>query len=174
MEYKEKKSFYHFMRSLHRDIGFFVIGLTVVFCISGIVLIFRDTDFLKQEVLIEKQIESNVDSSELGGILRIRGFEVVKTEGETVYFGNGSYNKSTGIVKYSSKELPLFLNKLNSLHKTPSRKVIHWFTLIYGVLLLFLALSSFWMFKARTKLFWRGIYIASAGLIIAAILLVLL
>lgn len=173
METKEKKSTSRIMRALHRDIGFFVIGLTVVFCISGIVLIFRDTDFLKQEVIIEKQIEPNVDSSELGGILRLRGFEVIKTEGDTVYFGNGTYNITSGVVIYSTKELPSFLNKLNRLHKTSSRNVIHWFTLVYGVLLLFLALSSFWMFKARTKLFWRGIIIASAGLIVSAILLFL-
>ena len=43
MEEQEKKSINHFVRSLHRDIGFFVIGLTIIYSISGIVLTYRDT-----------------------------------------------------------------------------------------------------------------------------------
>lgn len=52
MEKKEKKSINHYMRSLHRDIGFFVIGLIVIYSISGVVLIYRDTNFLKHDAVI--------------------------------------------------------------------------------------------------------------------------
>lgn len=31
METREKKSIQYYMRSLHRDIGFFAIGLTLIF-----------------------------------------------------------------------------------------------------------------------------------------------
>ena len=72
METKEKKSSNRYMRSLHRDFGFFAIGLTLIFSISGIVLIYRDTDFLKFEKQIEKQLSPNIKESELGMILHIR------------------------------------------------------------------------------------------------------
>ena len=35
------------MRIYHRYLGFFLAGIMAVYAISGIVLIFRDTDFLK-------------------------------------------------------------------------------------------------------------------------------
>lgn len=170
MDQKEKKSVNQYIRAWHRDIGFFVIGLTMVFCISGIFLIFRDTDFLKQEILIEKLIEPNLEASELAAVLHMKNFKVQKNQGAMVYFEKGSYNKTTGNVTYLSKELPGLLSKFNNLHKSSSRSFAHWFTLIYGFLLLFLALSSFWMFKARTKLFRRGIYIAGIGFVVAIVL----
>ena len=45
------------MRIYHRYLGFFLAGIMAVYAISGIILIFRDTDFLKQEKLVQKQLE---------------------------------------------------------------------------------------------------------------------
>ena len=60
MEPKKSKSFNYYMRSLHRDIGFFAFGLVVIYILSGIVLIYRDTDFLKREVTVERQLKPNM------------------------------------------------------------------------------------------------------------------
>ncbi len=38
MEPKKSKSFNYYMRTLHRDIGFFAFGLIVIYILSGIVL----------------------------------------------------------------------------------------------------------------------------------------
>ncbi len=32
----------HIMRNLHRDIGYLVLGITLIYCISGTILLFRD------------------------------------------------------------------------------------------------------------------------------------
>ncbi len=165
------KSFNYYMRTLHRDIGFFLIGLTVIYSLSGIVLIFRDTDLLRHDVTIEKKLSPNIEEAELGKSLHKRDFEVLKTEGGIVYFHDGTYNQLTGVVKYTEKELPLFLKKFNDLHRANSRNVVHWFTTIYGILLFFLAISSFWMFKPKTKAFRRGIYISGIGIVATIILL---
>lgn len=171
MEHKEKKSISHYMRSLHRDIGFFVIGLIAIYSISGVLLIYRDTNFLKHDTLVEKKLAPNIDISELGKVLRLRDFNVLKTDGSIIYFQNGTYDKETGIAKYSMKELPLWINKFNNLHKTSSKSLVHWFTTVFGILLFFLAISSFWMFKPKTRLFRRGIYFAASGILAAIILL---
>jgi len=173
MEQKEGKTIYHYMRLLHRDIGYIVIGLTLIFSISGIVLIYRDTSFLKTEKLVEKTVSPNMEVSELGKVLHLRDIKIQKEEGEIVYFHNGTYNKATGEVKYLSEELPMVLNKFINVHKSSSRNVLHWFTLIYGVLLLFLTVSSFWMYKPKTKMFIRSIYFAGIGIVIAFIILLL-
>ena len=41
------------MRVIHRYLGFFLAGIMAVYALSGIVLVFRKTDFLKKEVKIE-------------------------------------------------------------------------------------------------------------------------
>lgn len=173
MEQKEKKSIHYYMRGLHRDIGFFLIGLTLIYSISGVLLIYRDTDFLKHQKLIEKKLSPNIEASQLGGILHIRDFKFIKSEGAVVYFNKGTYNTATGVVKYTSQELPAWLSVFNNLHKSSSKDSVHLFATIYGILLLFLAISSLFIFKPKTKMFYRGVLIAMAGLVFAAILLLL-
>jgi len=170
---KQKRTLNHYMRALHRDIGFFVVGLIIIYSLSGIVLIYRDTDFLKHEAQIEKKLSPDLQASELGQMLRLKDFKVLKTEGDVLYFPNGTYNAKTGLAEYTQKELPLWLSKFSELHKTASQNPVHWFTTIFGVLLFFLAISSFWMFKAGTMQFRRGIIIAGTGIAFALILLLI-
>jgi hypothetical protein len=170
---KQKRTLNHDMRALHRDIGFFVVGLIILYSLSGIVLIYRDTDFLKHEAQIEKKLSPNLQVSELGAMLRLKDFKVLKTEGDILYFPNGSYNALTGVAEYTRKELPVWLDKFCNLHKTASQNPAHWFTTVFGALLFFLAISSFWMFKAGTRLFRRGIIIAGTGIVFTVILLLI-
>jgi hypothetical protein len=162
------------MRSLHRDIGFFVIGLTIIYCISGIVLVYRNTSFFRQEILIEKKLPPNMESMELGKALGNKKFKVSKTEGEILYFRNGSYDKETGNVKYLTYSYPVLIKMFIQLHMASTNSNVHWFTVVYGISLLFLTISSFWMYKPKTKLFRRGLYFTASGIVAVIILLVLL
>ena len=174
---KRKKTLLESMRMLHRNIGFFVIGLTLIYSLSGIVLVYRTTDFLKQDTLVQKTIAKNIDSAELAKVLRVKEVNIVKIEGDTLLFqagasiSNGKYDKATGLVSYTEKQLPAILNKLNGLHKASSRDTVHIFSVIYGLLLCFLALSSFWMIKPGTPLFRKGMYYTVAGFVAATIML---
>ncbi len=171
MEQNEKKPITRVMRALHRDIGFFTIGLVIMYALSGIVLIYRDTEFLKSEKTIERKLAINLPIENLSRELHVREIKVTKTDGETLYFENGTYNKATGMAVYTTKDVIFPFNKFNSLHKAGSRGVTHWFTTIFGITLFFLAISSFWMFKSGTRLFKRGIYIAFAGVVFTIVLL---
>jgi len=44
-----KATVHNSMRIYHRYLGFFLAGIMAIYALSGIVLIFRDTNFLKQE-----------------------------------------------------------------------------------------------------------------------------
>ena len=170
---KEAESSKYTMRSLHRDIGFFIIGLVIIYSISGILLIYRDTLLLKQLKPIEKKLSPNLNEAELGNAIHIKEFKITKSNGDTLYFEDGTYNKVTGAVRFTSKELPFILKSFTRFHKTAAKNIVHWFNVIFAVLLLFMAISSFWMFKPKTKMFRRGLYIAGAGIVFAAILLFL-
>ena len=159
------------MRILHRYIGFFLAGIMAVYALSGIVLIYRDTDFLKKEKLVEKKVAPAAKESELGKMLGIRELKISKTEGDTIYFAQGTYNSVTGEAKYTSKQLPYVMNQLTQLHKASTKKPLYWLNTLFGASLFFFVISSFWMFKPTTGIFKKGIYFTIAGVILTLILL---
>lgn len=161
------------MRLLHNNVGFFIVGLVVIYSLSGIVQTCRDDDIFKQEKLETKTLAPHLDEAKLGEALRLRGFKVTKTAGDMVSFKEGTYNKATGVATYTTKEFYPWIMPLSELHKTPSNKVTHYFTTVFGIALLFMSVSAFWMFKPGTKLFSRGVYFTVAGIVAAVILLVL-
>lgn len=99
------------MRLLHRYIGYFMAGIMAVYAISGVLLIYRDTDFLKKEKKIEKKIDANIPLDKLGKELKIKGLEVKEQKGDLIIFKEGTYNSKTGEAKYTKKELSFFLKK---------------------------------------------------------------
>ena len=100
------------MRLLHRYIGYFMAGIMAVYAISGVLLIYRDTSFLKKEKKIETKIEANIPLDKLGKELKIKGLEVKEQKGDLIIFKEGTYNSKTGEAKYTKKELPFFLKKM--------------------------------------------------------------
>ena len=158
------------IRSLHRDIGYFVVGLTLIYVLSGIVLVYRDTDFLKIKTEVSKQLDPGLDEATLGQKLKMRRFKVISSEGNIMQFENGTYNRSNGEVHYTEKKLPVIFEKLNDLHKSSSKNAGSVLNVIYAILLGFLAISSFWMFGKKSKLFLRGIILSTAGIIFALVM----
>lgn len=159
------------MRIYHRYLGYFLAGIMMVYGFSGIVLIFRDTNVFKKETLIEKELPGDIKEEELGRALRIRDLKVEKTDGNIVYFEQGTFNRETGKASYKTMELPFVLEKLTQLHKASTSKPLYYFNIFFGVSLVFFALSAFWMFLPKTEVFKKGIYFALVGLVLALILL---
>jgi hypothetical protein len=172
MDQKGNKSIYSTMGALHRDAGFLILGFLIIYTLSGIVLVYRDTNFMKKDVTTERKLTPNLTDQELGMQIRMPGFKVEKTEGETVYFSGGSYNKSTGMAVVTMKQVRFPFNKFIDLHKIMSSSGKHWFTIFFGVILMFLAISSLFMFKPSSKLFLRGMILAATGILITVLLLV--
>ncbi|MFT7119070.1 MAG: hypothetical protein ACI9IZ_002057 [Nonlabens sp.] len=159
------------MRELHRYLGFFLAGIMAVYAISGIALIFRDTDLLKQEVTIEKTLQPQLTISEIGPALKIKKLEVDRNEAGTYYFENGSYNSLTGEAQFTKMELPYLLDKLTHFHKAKTGQPLFFLNIFFGVGLLFFVVSAFWMFMPGTKIFQKAILFTAAGLILALALL---
>lgn len=170
------RSLTYYMRILHRDIGFLMIGLTLVFSLSGILLVYRQTDLLKSDTVVTQTVSSGLAVDEIGKTLRLRKLKIDGDDGRYILFSSdpslrdGKYDRESGSVTFVEKRLPSWLSKLNQFHKTGSSDEIHWFIVTYGVLLTFLAVSSFWMFKPSTRQFRRGLAFAAGGFIAAAAL----
>lgn len=167
----QKISITQLMRALHRDIGYLILGFVIIFSLSGVVLIYRNTDILKHDVTVERKMATNLNSEGIAGELHLRDFKIEAEEGDIIYFKNGTYNSSTGIAVYTTKEIIFPFNKFIELHKTSGNNGTHWFTAVFGVLLLFMAVSSFWMYPVKSRKFLRGIILTGIGIVISLAIL---
>ncbi|MDP5170361.1 MAG: PepSY domain-containing protein [Bacteroidia bacterium] len=159
------------MRVVHRYLGFFLVGIMAMYALSGTVLIFRNTDFLKQTVEIERELAPNLSAEELGQALRMRGLKADKEEGDLLYFKQGTYNKATGVASYTEKKLPVLIDKMTHVHKATTDQPLYWLNIFFGASLLFFVVSSFWMFRPKTSIFRKGMYFTIGGFILTLIML---
>lgn len=160
------------MRIIHRYLGFFLAGIMAMYALSGILMIYRNTDFLKNEVTVTQQLAPNLNTSELSAALRIKGgVKPDRTEGGTVFFPQGSYDAKTGMATVKKMELPLILDKMEHLHKATTDSPVYWLNIFFGLSLLFFVISSFWMFMPQTSVFKKGVYFSLAGIVLTIILL---
>lgn len=165
------KNIRNFMRVTHRYLGYFMAGIMTIYAISGILLVYRDTDFLKKEKFYHRIISKNIDEKKLGKELKLKNLEIKKIENGIFFFKGGTYNSITGEAKYTKKELPLVFEKMTKLHKSASQEQLGGLNVVFGVCLFFFVLSSFWMFNPKTKAFRRGILFTAAGIILSIILI---
>ena len=159
------------MRVYHRYLGYFLAGIMAVYSISGIILIFRDTDYFKIEKQVERQLKPNIKNEELGRELRIKDLKIEQVEGDVIRFKQGTYNTSTGVAQYMAKELPYVIDKLTKLHKAETKNPLFFLNVFFGLSLLFFVVSSFWMFLPNTTVFKKGLYFALAGVVLTLLLI---
>jgi hypothetical protein len=159
------------MRIYHRYLGFFLAGIMTIYSLSGIVLIFRDTDFLKQEKTIQQQLQPNLNADALGKAIKIRDLKIISVNGDLQSFKSGTYNTTTGAVSYTIKSLPRMLERLTKLHKASTKDPLFYLNVFFGVSLFFFVISSFWMFMPKTSIFKKGLYFTLAGILVTVLML---
>ncbi|MGG9964097.1 hypothetical protein [Ferruginibacter sp. SUN106] len=168
-----KATVHNSMRIYHRYLGFFLAGIMAVYALSGIVLIFRDTNFLKQTKVVEQQLKPGLSADSLGKAIRMRDLKIESVNGDVQSFKNGTYNTVTGAVSYTTKSLPKMIEKLTHLHKASTKDPLFYLNVFFGVSLFFFVISSFWMFMPKTTIFKKGLYFTIAGIILTLIMLFL-
>ncbi|MBS9463220.1 PepSY domain-containing protein [Flagellimonas sp. 389] len=167
----KQRDFSNRIRTYHRYLGFFLAGIMAVYAISGIVLLFRDTDFLKKEYHYEKQLKVGLNAAQVGSETKIKNLKFTTTTGDIGIFKHGTYNLKTGEVEYTLKKLPFVLDKMARLHIAKSSDPLYFLNIFFGLALLFFVVSSFWMFLPKTTIFKKGLLFTAAGLILTLVLL---
>lgn len=159
------------MRMYHRYLGFFLVGIMSVYAVSGIVLVFRDTDLFHRVSEETKEVSADTKLEDLGKALDMRRFKIDKVEDGIAYFKDGTYNVETHTATYTKKELPFILERMTQLHKASSDRPLAFLNVFFGLSLLFFVISTFWMFLPTTDIFRKGMYFALAGTTMALLLL---
>ncbi len=164
--------FHNQFRQLHRWIGFFLAGIMAVYALSGTLLIFRGTDFLKVEKTEQHQLEAGLSARDLGPQLRLRGFRVEAQTDTEIRFAGGSYDKTTGLATTTRKDYPVVIDEMVHMHKANTNSPLFWLNITFGVALLFFCISAFLMFIPRALPFKNGLKIAGVGFIFALLVVV--
>jgi hypothetical protein len=167
---KRKTPFSLQIRIIHRYLGFFLAGIMFVYALSGILMVFRDTNFLKTEVVTEKKLAPNLNAKQLKPIFK-KGAQVTNKEGDILFLKSGTYNQKTGIATIKRKQLPFILDKMEHLHKSSTKSPIYILNVFFGAALLFFVFSAFWMYTPKMPVFKKGMYFAVGGFVLTIILL---
>ena len=160
------------IRPLHRYVGAVVLGLTLVYVISGIVLIFRDQGFMTYNVQVEKQLDPGLSAAQVAQQAKIKKFKLIEETDTEILFKGGYYHSHTGISVYQKSTYPTVLEKMNQLHKSTSSNALHLIAIIYSVCLAFLAISSLAMFKFSSRIARKNFIAIVGGVALAAGVLV--
>lgn len=175
-------------RALHRDLGYFYLGLIISFAFSGILMNHRDSFHAEKYTVETKTIEvqsgiseeiSEKEAEELGKILGIedkfRRHKVKKGELSISYENNDvAIDLKTGKGELVTFIKTPMVSQMMKLHKNTSDWWIY-FSDIFGISLIFIAVTGTMMVKHGKDTFRRrGWKLAVAGLVFPILFLVFL
>ena len=143
-----------------------------IYAISGILLIFRKTDFLKFPQTEIHQLELRLHIESLGGKLRLKTFKVVSESNDMIIFNLGQYDKNTGETVINKLDYPKPLAKLVKLHKATNNSPLFFLNISFGLALLFFVISAFLMFMPKLPFFKNGVKISIAGTLFALLFVI--
>lgn len=170
------------VRAIHRDVGYFSVGLTFVYAVSGLAVNhIADWEPNFRQVTRVHQLPLPLppdDASLAVGAQRLAGIstpvrEVFRADEDAleVVFDRRTLHVDTrsGRVVEEGQEPRFFLRAANWLHLNRGKKAWTIIADAYAVFLLLLSLTGLWMFPGRKGLLGRAGVIAVAGALVPAL-----
>ncbi len=171
---------------LHRDIGYFLSGLIVIYCVSGIAL--NHVHEWNPDFVIHKRAITLPQAYTKDEITKERIAEFTALVGEStpkvhdfptptrvkIYYENASLlvdlPGKTGT--YESVQRRPLIYQTNVLHRN-SLKGWKWAADVFGLLLIFVTISGWFMLKGKSGIGGRGKWLIGAGMLppVAAMLI---
>ena len=187
------------LREWHRDLGYLVIGITIIYSLSGIVLSFRDLHLFEKEYILTAKIEKAIEKESLEDkIISIYSkkdktslpthivkkavldkFELIEDNNEFIKYQISrkkdmkfvTYYKNSGELIYSISGYPTIINTFIKAHKSSSQDRWSYLALAYSIILFFLAISAIFMVSGKYSFRRRGIYLTSLGIALVILFL---
>jgi len=173
---RRKLNFRPWLRAFHRDIGYFAVGLTVVYATSGLAVNhLKDWDPNFKQVNRTHQLATPLpaeDDAAAKSALQALG---VREEPREIYrasdtqldlvFDQRTFHVDThsGVVHEEGQAARPLLRIANWLHLNRGKKAWTYIADFYAVFLLFLAISGLFMIPGRKGLLGRGAVVALLG-----------
>jgi hypothetical protein len=173
--------------ALHRDIGYLAFGLTIIYALSGIILNhfkagdFTHPDYHKsyKEFKVSLPKEGKADQTYVYSVLDERG---VRGQYKSYITGDGYIQifLKTGWIYVDlasgdaqmERKIPFYvLKEFNLLHYNNIKKFYTWFSDLYAVAMIFLAITGLFVLRGRNGLIGRGAWLTAIGILIPALIL---
>lgn len=173
-------------RILHRDLGYFFVGMTLIYAISGIAINHKsdwnpntrteihsfDVSPIAKEQITQKYVDEilvKLDETEnyRRHYIKEEILTILLKERGIVYV-----DLNTGYGEMERKTDRFIIKEANYLHYNP----IYTWTLLsdfYAVVLIFLAIGGLFMIKGKKGFQWRGAILSAIGIIIPIIYLII-
>lgn len=169
-----KKRWRAWLRALHRDVGYLVVGLTVIYAVSGLAINHIDDwdpNFTTYETTRTiEPIDPALDDDEAIAVAMQRA-GVTGTPRSTYRAGDEVHlefdNRRVIVigeqVTEQGREPRFFLRIANWLHYNRGKQAWTYVADAYAILLLYLACSGLFMLKGKLGLRWRGAILVTLG-----------
>jgi hypothetical protein len=177
-------------RWIHRELGFLFFGMTIIYGISGIALNHHvarhwDPGLITRSTIIqypEDLEKSRVDRNTIEEILELTG---ERDNYKQYYFPNEDHlmiylkgghimvNMATGSMQVTKIRNRPFFNELNYLHYNKPKKLWTWFSDLYALGLILIAISGLFLIKGKKGITGRGGILTLAGLLIPLAFLII-
>ena len=164
------------LRALHRDAGYFIIGLTVIYALSGLAVNhIADWDPSFRQIDRTHQVAGPFPADDRAAAQRVLDALAIAQAPNEVYRASDTQleivfdkrtlhlDPTTGRVVEEGQEPRLFLRLANWLHLNRGKKAWTYVADTYAVLLLWLAFSGLFMIPGRKGLLGRGAIITAIG-----------
>lgn len=173
----------HWNRSLHRDVGYFVVGLTVIYAISGIAVNHIDSwnpsyTFERVEESFEPFEPTDREETVATLLERLDLPEPIdsfrRTPAEVALFYDGwsveaDVLEGTALVE-RPRERPV-LYQFNVLHLNHAKGAWTWIADAYAVLLVFMPISGLFILRGKKGFGGRGKWLVTAGVLLPVLFL---
>ncbi|QZE15854.1 PepSY-associated TM helix domain-containing protein [Halosquirtibacter laminarini] len=165
----------YWMRTIHRDVGFLMVGITIVYAFSGILLNHMNGKNPSYETLeAQLTLDKGLSSSQLNAQWKsnetlppLRKSVVIDSVLIRLYLegGIGAYNCKTGELDYQISRKRPVIYWMNNLHYNRI-KGWSWTADIFAISLIFLAISGILMVPGKKGIKGRGKWYLIAGILI--------
>ena len=168
------------LRILHRDLGYYIVAMTIVYSVSGIYLNHRhdfnpDYKIFITDFQVEQPINSNIAEIEVKEIIESVNEEVVfkkhyvNKEGYIKIFienGEAVINpvSGKGTMQYLQKRP--FIFEINKLHRASIGTLWKWVSDLMAVILIFVAVSGLFLLKGKRGFNRWGWWLTIAGIVV--------
>ena len=172
-------------KAIHRDLGYFFFGMSIIYGLSGIALNHRH-HWNPNYIVNQEQFELELPSTEyddnkalalyfLEQIEEQNNYRTQINRGEIlrIFINGGSVDvdRRTGQAELERlRKKPVFY-EVNYLHYNVPKKLWTWFSDLFAGALIILAISGLFILRGKNGITRRGAWITGAGIVIPLIML---
>ncbi len=168
------------LRTLHRDIGYLVVGITFIYTVSGIAMNHRQDwnphySVITEEISVPANDQMEYSKDEIVSILNkftnhpvYKKHFITKDATVKVFVEEGTviYTPLEGKAELELLRKRPFWFQINKVHLAQTSRIWIWTSDVMAIFLLFVAISGLFLLKGKYGITGRGLWFTLVGIVI--------